>query len=112
MRLYNASEQTYENLTTNKTYTTNINTKNSAPKTSQKENSEDIIFYLVENKQTIQDAIKEMPPEKAKKVEEKIQTIQTTYEATPTQTAEKKQDTKITSPVEISVTPEESSAPK
>jgi len=113
MRLYNASEQTYENLAPKKTFTTDINTQNAAPKTSEKENSEDIIFYLVENKQIIENAIKEMPPEKAQKVEEKIQTIENTYQKTViVPVKENAGDTKNTSPVEISVTPEESSAPK
>lgn len=113
IRLYNASEQSYENLSTKKTYTTDTAPKNAATKVTKKENSEDIIFYLVENKQAIQSALKEMPPEKAKKVTEKTESLEDTMQKTISEPEKKaKSDEKFTSPVEITVTPETSSAPK
>lgn len=113
MKFYNSSEQTREQLSTDKTYTTDVNKTKTLTKTSKKEISEDIIFYLVKNKQAIQDAIKEMPPEKAQKVEEKIKTIENnSQKEKPVSEEEKINNIPHTSPVEISVTPEEASAPK
>ncbi len=110
MRLYNASEQSFQNLAPKKIYTLPPSTTVVPPKTAPKEISEKVVYYVAENKKSVGSIIKDVS---SKKIEESVQTI--------SQPSPKQQEVKsiidktskpITSPVEISVTPEENTAPK
>lgn len=108
LRLYNRSEQSYESLSPKTTFT-DIPALPVSTKKTQTDNNENAFFYVTQNKEEIEKALKEMPSEKAQDAAKKIQTIQTNgvkkseKETTKTETVKKK----YISPVEIRVEPEE-----
>lgn len=110
LRLYNASEQSYEKLAPEKIYTRSESTT-SSPELSASEESPESTLYVAENKNSIQDIIKDVS---AEKIQEKTQTQEPDSQEKEDVRSDKTKNTKkpTTSPIEISVTPREDSAPK
>ncbi len=104
LRLYNASEESYEKLAPEKIYTLSETTKNIPKQTLPEEEKSATAYYVAGEKNSIQEILQGSPPEKNITIEQEKENVVST----------KKEKTKKipTSPVQISITPEENSEPK
>ncbi len=105
LRWYNASEQSYEKLSPGKTYTLNDEiTPTSLEKNTPEEVSEKVSYYAANSKDSAQDILKDVSWEKIPAIE--------TVSQKNDNISFKASKNKKTSPVEVSVSPEEESAAK
>ncbi len=111
LRLYNASEQDYEKLSPEKIYT--LPDVTLPEKTAAKTGSEKVLYYdVAENKNTLQNDSKDIIIKTESKKEEVISREKQTVKKENLRSEKKDNPEKVTSPVEISILPEEELAPK